>query len=465
MGPTRRSFIRDSFAAAVLLAGARARGKEVPDAKEMLSLSSAGWAQVPSILAAVVPPQFPERDFSIVEFGAPLGTGANCNSAINAAIIGCHRSGGGRVVIPAGTWLSNGPIHLLSNVNLYLAPGAILNFGFEPEAYLPVQLVRWQGIRCYNYSPLIYAYQQQNVAVTGSGTLNANGAITWSNWTDISGPDWDLLQQMALEGVPVTERRFGAGHYLRPGFFEPYDCQNVLVQGVTFQGSPFWTMHPTFCTNVRIEDVTVQPGAANDDGCDPDSCENVWITGCNFTTNDDNISLKAGQLPDAEGLPGCENVVIQNCHCLESTWSALTIGSNIGGVIRNIFMEDCTVNNCLNALYLKAWLNFAGAIEDVYFRSIQVGTCHHLLNMSPNAYPLPGDLGAPLFFNINIEEVTCSHVQTGAFAVDGLVQRPFQALSLSDINIEKSDLTSPGQFLNTNGLVTSNITMNGKAIL
>jgi polygalacturonase len=465
MGTTRRSFIQDGLAAALLLAGPRVQAKEVPVVAGAASSVSTGWTQVPSILASVIPPQFPQRDFSIVEFGASLAKGADCNPAINAAIEGCHRSGGGRVVIPAGTWLSNGPIHLLSNVNLYLATGATLNFGFNPEAYLPLQLVRWQGIRCYNYSPLIYAYQQQNIAVTGSGTLNANGATTWNNWTDVSTNDWNLLQQMAFEGIPVTERRFGPGHYLRPGFFEPYDCRNVLVQGVTFEGSPFWTLHPTFCTNVRIQDVTVHPGALNDDGCDPDSCQNVWVTGCNFTTNDDNISVKAGQLPDAEGLPGCENVVFQNCHCLQSTWSGLTLGSNIGGSIRNIFMEDCTVNNCLNAIYLKASLNIAGSIEDVYFRSIQVGTCHHLLTMTPNAYQSVGDLGAPLFFNINIEDVTCSIVQTSAFLVDGAVQRHFQALNLSYINIAKSNATSPGQIVNTDGLVASNISMNGVPIL
>jgi polygalacturonase len=460
---TRRNFIRSGFAAVAIGAGPAGLTKAMAASPAPLESSSTGWEQLPSILASIVPPEFPDRDFTITEFGALPG-GANCNPAIGDAIEACHRSGGGRVVIPAGTWISEGPVHLLSNVNLYLEEGATLNFAYNPEAYLPLQLVRWQGIRCYNYSPLIYAFQQENIAVTGSGLLNAYGAITWDNWTDLSTPDWDLLQEMAVQGVPVEDRRFGLGHYLRPGFFEPYDCQNILVQGVTFQGSPFWTMHPTFCSNVRIENVTVLPGARNDDGCDPDSCTNVWVSGCNFTTIDDNVAIKAGQLPDAEGLPGSENIVFENCHCLGSTWSGLCVGSNIGGSIRNVFMENCTVTNCINALYLKAWINFGGIIEDIYIRSIQIGVCHHLLTMQPNAYPGAGDLGFPLFFNINVQDISCSHVEEGIFLLQGYAQRPIQTVILTDISVVESNGSQVGQIENTSGLSASNVTLAGKLI-
>lgn len=457
----RRDFLRTGLAAAAFGASRRGWARPIGGHESLAQPQSSGWAQVPGILASIVPPTFPDRDFVITDFSATGNPEANCAPALAAAIKACNRAGGGRVVVPAGTWVSKGPIHLLSNVNLYLEDGANLTFGAKPKDYLPLQLVRWQGIRCYNYSPLIYAYQQQNIAVTGSGSFNGQGKEIWNKWTKISNPDVALLQEMAEDGVPVEERRFGAGRYLRPAMFAPYDCQNILVQGVTFQDSPFWTMQPTFCTNVTIQDVTVTPGAENDDGCDPDSCMNVLVAGCNFSTVDDNISIKAGVLPDALGLPGCENIVVQNCNCLRSAWSGLTVGSQIGGTIRNVFMEDCTVNNCINAHFIKGHANFGGAVENIYFRSNQVYTCDSIFAALPDAYKGSGTLGPPAFSNLNMEEVTCLESAFLPLSFLGDPSLPINGVNLSNIAINATKSSQVYQIVNTIDFAASDITLNG----
>jgi polygalacturonase len=466
-GLPRRDFLRFGLAAALCGAAGSDWAQEVdsrdPQATEPNPIHPdqppMGWAQLPSILAAIVPPQFPDRDFVITDFGA---SGTDANPALTAAIRACHQAGGGRVVIPAGIWYSNGPVHLLSNVNLYLEKNSILIFPFAPSAYLPVQRVRWQGIRCYNYSPLIYAYGQRNIAITGSGRIDGNG-WRWARWANQQAPDWLLLQKMARTGVPVEQRIFGAGHRLRPSLFEVSDCQNILVQGVTFGGSPFWTLHPVFCTNVTFQGVTVIPGGVqNDDGCDPDSCQNVLIEGCNFTTGDDNVSIKAGFNLDAEGLPGCANIVIQNCNCLRSDWSGLTLGTDVASGIRNVFIQNCTVNHCLHAHYIKARGDWGGSVENVYIRSNQVGTCECLLTLQPDCYHGPGPLGPPIYSNINMQDVTCAESKGAAFFFSGDPRLPIDEVNLANINVGHAK--SVASIENTTGLTGNDIVVNGKPI-
>lgn len=420
-----------------------------------------GWAQLPTILASIVPPQFPDRDFVITDYGATTAIGSDSNPALNAAIRACHRAGGGRVVVPAGHWTCHGPILLLGNVNLYLESNAIIEFGYNPSDYLPVRLVRWQGIRCYSHSPLIYAYRQNNIAITGSGTFNGNG-FRWAQWAATENHDWALLQKMARTGVPVGQRIFGAGSRLRPTLFEAYDCQNILLQGVTFEGSPFWTMHPVFCTNVTIQEITVIRGELNDDGCDPDSCLDVLIEGCSFSTVDDNISIKAGYNPDAEGLPGCENIVIQNCNCLRSTWSGLTIGTDVAGGVRNVFIQNCTVNRCINAHYIKARANWGGLVENVYIRSNRVGSCHSLLALLPDSYDQAGPLGPPIYSNINMQGVTCLASKGPVFSFKGDPRLPIDEVNLNSIEVTRADTVA--SINHTAHLSASDITVDGSPV-
>src|SRR5690606_20440020 len=158
-----------AFALIALLAGLSGRGSTlpVPDA----------WAPAARILERIAPPEFEDRDFDVTAFGAVEGGAEDARPGIDAAIRAASAAGGGRVVIPPGSWYSKGPIHLQSNVDLHVSEGAVLRFSDDPADYLPAVLTRWEGIELYNYSPLIYAYQAVNVALTGGGTIEGSGEI------------------------------------------------------------------------------------------------------------------------------------------------------------------------------------------------------------------------------------------------------------------------------------------------
>ncbi|HKP69933.1 MAG TPA: hypothetical protein VJV05_11665, partial [Pyrinomonadaceae bacterium] len=195
--------------------------------------------EYPKILARIVPPKFPKRDFAITKFGAKVGT--DSTDAIAKAIAACNKAGGGRVVVPAGEFVT-GAIHLKSNVNLHVSKGATLKFATDPEKYLPIVHTRWEGMELMHISPLIYAYEQTNIAITGEGTLDGQGKSFFWKWhgNPRYGGDPEKLSQrpararlyeMMDKNVPVAERIFGIGHYLRPQFIQPYKCKNVLIEG------------------------------------------------------------------------------------------------------------------------------------------------------------------------------------------------------------------------------------------
>src|SRR5262249_45311884 len=160
--------------------------------------------------------------------------------------------------------------HLKSGVNLHVEKGATVRFSTAPGDYLPAVLTRFEGTEVLNYSPLIYAFDQENIAITGEGTFDGQaGKSNWWGWKTGGAGDSNSLRKMGNEGVAVSERRFGEGHQLRPNFVQPYRCRNVLIEGVTFVYSPMWILNPVLCRNVTIRGVTVQSHGPNNDGCDP----------------------------------------------------------------------------------------------------------------------------------------------------------------------------------------------------
>jgi len=337
-------------------------------------------AEETKILARIRTPQFSGREFSIADFGGVEGQ--DCTSALTDAIAACHRAGGGRVVVPAGTWLT-GAIHLLSNVNLHLAEGSILRFSPESAKYLPVVLTRFEGIECLNYSPLIYAFKQENVAITGTGTLDGSAsAETWWAWNDKSkeeptrqAADRKQLEEQGAAGTPVMERVYGEGHFLRPNFIQPYRCKNVLIEGVTIINSPMWEIHPVLCSNVTVRGVTVRSLGTNNDGCDPESCRDVLIEGCIFQTGDDCLAIKSGRNNDGRriGVP-CENVVVRHC-TMKDGHGGVTIGSEVSGGVRNVFVSGCTMESphLDRAFRFKSNAVRGGVIDNIHIRDVKIG--------------------------------------------------------------------------------------------
>jgi polygalacturonase len=235
---------------------------------------------------------------------------------------------------------------MLSGVELNLAQGATIRFSTTPSAYLPVVYSRWQGIELMNYSPLIYAYGQHDIAITGSGVLDGQASSSnWWAWKSKEDSDFSKLEAQANAGVPVAQRLYGAGHYLPPAFVEPYSCNRVLIQGVTLKNSPFWNLHPTLCQNVTIQNVTINSSGPNTDGCDPESCDGVLIDHVTFNTGDDCIAIKAGRNTDGRRVnTPCQNIVIQNC-TYANGHGGVTIGSEMTGGVRNVYARDLTMTS------------------------------------------------------------------------------------------------------------------------
>ena len=378
---TRRDFIKDLLLSSVALAIAAPRVFAAEDP----------WQTVfPSILNRIKPPRFPKRTLYLNRFGAKPDGRTDCTAAFRNAIDQCSKAGGGKVVVPAGTYLT-GAIHLKSNVNLEVFEGATIKFSTNPKDYLPVVFSRWEGVELFNYSPFIYAFEQRNIAITGKGTLdgqsnnehwwpwNGRPQYGWKQGMSHQRPDRTALLTMAEKGIPVRERVFGEGHYLRPQFIQPYRCQNVLIEGVTIQNSPMWEIHPVLCRNVIIQDVQINSHGPNNDGCDPESCSDVLIKDCYFDTGDDCIAIKSGRNADGRRLNApTENIIVQGCQ-MKDGHGGITVGSEISGGVRNLFAENCKLDsqNLDHALRVKNNAMRGGLLENLHFRNLEVGQVAH----------------------------------------------------------------------------------------
>ena len=331
------------------------------------------WAQVPQILARIVAPTFPARDFDITKFGAVADGKTDCTAAIAKAIDACAGAGGGSVIVPAGEFLT-GAIHLESNVDLHLEKNSVLKFSTDPNAYLPVVFTRFEGTELYNLSPLIYALGQSNIAVTGEGTLDGQAdESNWLAWKNSSSRK--QLTKMAEDNVPVKQRQFGVNNHLRPDFIEFNRCQNILIEGVKIRRSPMWELHPLLCTNVTVRGVDIFSHGANNDGCDPESCRDVLIEKCIFDTGDDCIAIKSGRNADGRrvNVPS-ENLIIRDS-TMRDGHGGVTIGSEISGSCSNVFVENCEMSspNLVCALRLKSNAMRGGVLQNIFMRNVNVG--------------------------------------------------------------------------------------------
>ncbi|MBW3544012.1 MAG: glycoside hydrolase family 28 protein [Bacteroidetes bacterium] len=434
------------------------------------------WAAVPTLLEQIQPPQFPDKDFLITEYGAVAdGTTAN-TGAFKKAIEACHQAGGGRVVVPAGNYLS-GPIYLKSNVNLHLQKGACILFSTRPRDYLPLVFTRWEGVELMNYSPLIYAFEEKNIAVTGEGILDGQANETnWWPWKGQKKHGWKegmphqneannrkALFDMAEQGVPVEERLFGEGHYLRPQFVQPYRCEGVLIQGVTIVNSPMWILNPVLCTNVTIDGVTVESQGPNSDGCDPESSKNVLIKNCFFNTGDDCIAIKSGRNADGRriGVPS-ENIIIQDCN-MANGHGGVVIGSEISGGVRNVFAENCKMNSpeLDRALRIKTSSMRGGVVEGVYLRNIEVGQVAEQVVRVNMFYE---DSGAymPTVRNIEVRNMTVEKGGKVGVLLEGYEQSPVENLRL--YNVEIKNVKEPYVFSNVKDIHFEDVTINGEPV-
>jgi polygalacturonase len=383
---------------------------------------------------------FSSRIFRITDFGAKPDNEANpCHEAINQAIIACSQAGGGTVIVSKGTFYT-GPITLKSNVNFHLEEGAVLKFSTDETLYQPAVITRWEGVDCYNTHPLIYAYGETNIAITGKGIIDGQGSneAWWSmcgaakfGWKEgmVSqrGGGRDRLLMYAETMTPVYKRIMTPQDGLRPQLINIYSCNTVLIEDVTLLASPFWVIHPLLCESLIVRGVQISNIGPNGDGCDPESCKNVLIENCSFSTGDDCIAIKSGRNFDGRkwDVPS-ENIIVRNCQ-MKNGHGGVVIGSEISGGYRNLYVENCQMDSPFldRVIRIKTSSCRGGIIENVFVRNITVGQCGESvlrINLQyDNAEKCQRGFN-PIVRNVHLRNITCEKSRLGVFitGLDGL---------------------------------------------
>jgi polygalacturonase len=411
------------------------------------------WREVDGILARIKAPVFPSRDFDATKY-----------PTINEAVQACSRAGGGRVVVPAGSFVT-GPIRLRSRVNLHLSEGAVLKFSTKPADYLPLVYTRFEGTELMNYSPFVYAYGEEDIAITGTGTLDGQADNAhWWDWTRTGAASRRRLVDPATVQMPVAERVFGDGANVRPNFIQPYRCRNVIIEGITIRNSPMWEIHPVLSTNVIVRDVTVVSHGPNNDGCNPESCRDVLIERCVFDTGDDCIALKSGRNDDGRrvNVP-VENVIVRDC-TMKDGHGGVTIGSEISGGARNIFAERCRMDspNLNIALRIKTNSVRGGVVEHIFMRDVTIGQVSQAIVTVDFQYE-EGDTGKfpPTVRDIEVRNVT-SQKSRNALSLRGYAYAPVTDVRLKDCRFD--NVAQPDVLEHVKDLVLERVTVNGAVV-
>ncbi|MGW4214190.1 glycoside hydrolase family 28 protein [Lentzea sp. NPDC004789] len=422
------------------------------------------WREVPLILARICPPRFRRKDYDVTAYGAK-GDGLTKNTeAFYRAITACHQAGGGRVVVPAGTFLTGG-IRLLSNVELHVSEGATVKFSTDPNDYLPLVLTRWEGTLCYNYQPFIYAFEEKNIAITGRGTVDGDAVSgTWASW---GAGSTALLRQWGEDGVPVEERVLGVGRNMRPNMIQFFRCRNLLVEDVHLRNPAMWSLHFVFSQNITVRRVEIYSTNSQGDGVDLDSSSYAHVHDSKFNTNDDCVVVKSGRDADGRrvGIPST-HVVVERCK-FSGRWGGITIGSETSGGVSKIFCRDCEINApdfpgrypVKHALYVKTNSDRGGVIDGVHLRNVFGQNVEREILFVSMYYQNGGTKG----FFPRIDNVTVDRMRINGGKLAACF-RGFPEQHIRNVQITNSAftaITEPNLIENTDDLVFRNTTING----
>ena len=426
-------------------------------------------------------PVIPQNTVSIIDFGAKSNGQDLCTKAFKDAIEAVSKKGGGRVIIPRGTWLT-GPITLKSNIELYSEPGALVIFSTDKDLYPLVESIfeGWKTFRCM--SP-INGRNLENVALTGKGVYDGSGdawrqvkkeKLTESQWKKLvasggivsaDGKAWypsqqfidgEKLSTMNVPKVKTKEEFMKIRDFLRPVMVSLISCKKVLIDGPTFQNSPAWNLHPLMCEDLTIRNTIVRNPwySQNGDGIDIESCKNVLLYDSSFDVGDDGICIKSGK--DKEGrdrnMP-TENLIIKNCIVYHGH-GGVTVGSEMSGGVRNIHISNCTFLGTDVGLRFKSNRGRGGVVENIYISNVEMmnipaqSISFNLFYNGSNAVDdmesgfefkappiLPVTEETPQFKNIFIRNVNCKGAFQG-IVLQGLPEMNLQNILLENILIE-----------------------------
>ena len=366
---------------------------------------------------------FSSSIYNIKDFGA-VDDAKTINTKIIAEVITtCAENGGGTVYVPAGVFLS-GSIVLKSNVHLFLDAGAILSFVPDVNEY-PVVQSRWEGVKRDVYSSCIYAENEENISLTGYGTLEGNGDFWWNSFRN---------KKLS---------------YPRPKLVSFDHCNHIQISGVKMKNSPSWTVNPICCENITITNITIinPPNSPNTDGINPESCRNVRISDSYIDVGDDCIAIKSGTEETVERVP-CENITIINCTMIHGH-GGIVIGSEMSGDIRNVTVSNCVFEGTDRGIRLKSRRGRGGVIEDIRVSNIVMKDviCPFIFNLyyyfgprgnekfvyDKNPYPITEK--TPVFRRIHFSNITAREVSAAAGFIHGLAEMYVEDITFNDISI------------------------------
>ncbi len=388
-------------------------------------------------------PEFPDQTFDIRDFGAvdmEEDTAYINTNAFHKAIEAAHRAGGGKVLVPAGDWLS-GPIHLMSNINLHVSEGATIYFSTNKEDYLPVVKQRHEGVEAFNYSPMIYAYKLSNVAITGNGVLDAQGDHWWEWYREHGAPPRAIASR-----VPLSRRNFGKGsgmEGMRPNFVIFWESDNILVEGITLLDSPMWNVHLIYSNKAIIRNITINSlRAPNGDGVVIDSSKDVLVEYNHFETGDDAVVLKSGLNEDGLQIDiPTENVVVRNFEAREVRTGSggVVFGSETSGGIRNVYVHNALFDGSDRGIRFKTERGRGNVIENIFIHDIQMSNITYEAINFNTYYTGPGVTGpSPLIRNIHISDIHIDGVPN-AIVLTGLPEKWLENVNLKNIVVANSE--------------------------
>lgn len=407
-----------------------------------------------------------QKYFNVQDYGAKADSSTLATVAIQKAIAAAVKVGGGTIYFGPGKYLT-GPIHLKSNINILIDAGAELHFSDNFDHYLPAVPSRWEGTMVNNFSPLFYAYEAENISITGRGLINGNGKKWWAtseNFANVQPTKYmEIFKQNNKNVIAPDLKGWIERGFLRPPFIQFMFCKNVLIQGIKIINSPFWTVNPQFCENVTVQGVTIEnPPSPNTDGINPESCRYVHISDCHISVGDDCITIKSGKDRDGRRMNvPAENYTITNTTML-SGHGGVVIGSEMSGGVKKIVISNCVFDGTDRGIRIKSARGRGGVVEDIRVSNIIMKNIQDeaiVLNMQYAKTEVePVSERTPIFRNIHFSNITGVDINVTGKIV-GIEELPVDQITFNDIQM---DAKEGFNLLNASNIEFHQVTVNAK---
>jgi len=394
-------------------------------------------AAISTIENSITLPITPNYTINITHIGAKGDGVKNNKLAFDKAMKACLKQKGGTIIVPKGIYKVDGPIHFVSHVNLHLEAGAKIIFGSNPKDY-PLVLTSWEGTMLYNYSPMIYGENVTDVAISGKGVIDGEGHGLWDTWKPLEEKGKLLSREMNHKQMPIKERIFGEGYYLRPQLIQFVNSKNILIEDVKIEDSPFWCVHILKSKSVTLRGLKYDAHNKNNDGIDIEHSSDVLIENIDFNNADDNIAIKAGRDDDGRNsnMPS-ENIIIRNNRF--KGLHAIVIGSEMSAGVKNVFAENCEASGYLKrGIYLKTNTDRGGYINNIHIDSIKFGDVEDAIYMTSNYHGEGGGLYPSKIADISLSNISFENVSNTAIVIEGYPNFKIENVSLNGFNVKSA---------------------------